>query len=79
MSALSFQKKTQRTVMPLSYEERVNEHKAISVRNTLDLLYFQQCTEFTFQKQNSKVESSYSEVFFLNVFRKNRQNSRRYL
>ena len=70
MSALSFQKKTQPTVISLSYKERVNEHKVISVRNTLDLLYFEQCTEFTFQKQNSEVGSSYSEMFFLNVFKR---------
>ena len=51
MSALSFQKRTQSATISLSYGERVNENKAISMRNTLTL-YFEQCTVLKFQKPN---------------------------
>ena len=39
MSALSFKKRAQRSISSLSYEESVNENKAISIRNTLTLYF----------------------------------------
>ena len=51
MSALSFQKRTRPATISLSYGERVNENKTISMTNTLTL-YFEQCTVLTLKKQN---------------------------
>ena len=73
MPALNFEKSAQPSASCLSYGERVNENKAISIRNiSLCTLNSMQC--WYYRNKIKKVGSSPSEVFLWNSIPKNRQS-----